>query len=101
MERTHKHKGVYRDGDIQRSHPIDRVHKDPQVERWHNEAEAKALGKTRTTNIASTKKTISFPVKDGYAQVDLTKLAIRGAQITFTRRRRNESKRIELRIDKE
>ena len=52
----HKHKGVERANGTLRSHPIERVHKDSEVQKWHNKAISGNSETTRKPVSKGTKK---------------------------------------------
>jgi len=117
MSDNHTHKGVVRsDTGKLRPHPVSRNHKDPTVQKWHNE-ELKKGSSTQPTfirnmmnkvkpkksvGVTPKEKTIRLKVdNEGYITMDLDKAPVNGVKITFTRKEGRKKRTVGVKIDNE
>lgn len=74
---THKHKGIVK------SHPINQVHKDKNVQKWHNLSLNKITTLKNLFGKQATKKEdVVCPVKEGYISIHLPSILQTGVRIT-------------------
>ncbi len=99
MEKKHKHKGV------DRKHLISRKHKNPKVQKFHNEALKKDK---KDVKVVLPTKVVNKPIKtanvsvdaDGFISINVDALSFKGVRLTFTRQEGRTKKEVALQIDK-
>ena len=101
----HKHKGAESKGKL-KSHPVTQGHKDPKVQRWHNEALGKVSTPKRKTvknepveQETSKRKVLCQVDSEGYISMNLDKANVKGLKLTFTRRENNKKREVNIKFD--
>ena len=97
--RTHKHKGLLTSSGSLRMHPINRKHKDPKVQRYHNEALDKLSDIISNETKPKFNKAVMCPVdSEGFIYVDLTdaKLKQKGIRVKFIRKEGRKQRTVSI-----
>ena len=107
---THKHKGYETNTGALKSHPKSQNHKDPRVQKWHNDD----LGIVETTLPKKTLKSeptttrdeykgqmVGIPINSkGYITLDLDSLSsIKGIELSFSRREQGRKRTVSFTIE--
>ena len=102
--KTHKHEGVARSSGALRSHPVNRVHTDAQVQIWHDDALGMNTKKKKQPTIKTKQKYAPCPVDDeGFINIDLdnSNHGLQGLTVKFTRCEGNKRRQVALQINKQ